>query len=139
MDEATKMPALFVGHGSPMNTLENNRYTDAWRDFGSNTPKPQAILAISAHWYTTYTAVTAMAHPRTIHDFGGFPDDGCDPSRGAEWRARQARNARPPAPRKVRAGPPSPSRAAARRRRRGLRRPSSRSRPDALDIVSGQA
>ena len=75
MDEATKMPALFVGHGSPMNTLENNRYTDAWRDFGSNTPKPRAILAISAHWYTTYTAVTAMAHPRTIHDFAGFPDE----------------------------------------------------------------
>ena len=67
------MPAVFVGHGSPMNTLEHNRYTEAWHDFGRSIPTPTAILAISAHWYVNATAVTAMAQPRTIHDFGGFP------------------------------------------------------------------
>lgn len=69
------MPAVFVGHGSPMNTLETNRYTTAWREFGASVPRPRAILAISAHWYVKGTAVTAMAVPRTIHDFGGFPDE----------------------------------------------------------------
>ncbi len=70
MHEPTVMPAVFIGHGSPMNTLEHNRYTQAWHDFGRAVPTPRAILAISAHWYINATAVTAMAapedHPRLL-------------------------------------------------------------------------
>lgn len=73
--EARMMPAGFVGHGSPMNTLEHNLYTDSWRAFGDCVGTPRAVLAISAHWYTNATAVTAMPHPRVIHDFYGFPDE----------------------------------------------------------------
>lgn len=75
MDTSTppRMPAIFFGHGSPMNALEVNRYTQVWRDLAAAIPKPKAILAISAHWYTRGTAVTASAMPQTIHDFGGFP------------------------------------------------------------------
>lgn len=68
-----RMPAIFFGHGNPMYAIEPNRYTGAWRSLGASTPRPEAILCVSAHWYTRGTAVTAMPHPRTIHDFGGFP------------------------------------------------------------------
>lgn len=71
-----RTPALFIGHGTPMNTLLDNTYTQAWRDLGRALPEiPRAILAVSAHWYISGTAATAMPMPRTIHDFGGFPQE----------------------------------------------------------------
>ena len=67
------MPVLFIGHGSPMNAIEDNEFTKSWRELAKTLPKPKAILCISAHWETRGTLVTAMEKPRTIHDFGGFP------------------------------------------------------------------
>lgn len=68
------MPVLFVGHGSPMNALEDNAFSRNWRELGRRLPTPEAILCVSAHWLTRGTAITAMAQPRTIHDFWGFPE-----------------------------------------------------------------
>lgn len=68
-----KMPVLFLGHGSPMNAIEENEFVAGFRKTAAALPKPNAILCISAHWFTRGTKVTAMAQPRTIHDFGGFP------------------------------------------------------------------
>ena len=70
---STLMPAAFIGHGSPMNALDHNRYTQAWSQFGASMPKPRAILVVSEHWFINATAVTSMLAPRTIHDFYGFP------------------------------------------------------------------
>ena len=68
-----RLPAVFFGHGNPMNALDDNVWTRSWTALGASIPRPQAILAISAHWYLPGTHVTAMPRPRTIHDFGGFP------------------------------------------------------------------
>ncbi len=70
-----KTPAIFFGHGNPMNALANNAYTQAWSKIGSELPRPKAVVSISAHWYVPYTGVTALSAPRTIHDFGGFPHE----------------------------------------------------------------
>ena len=67
------MPVLFVGHGSPMNAIEDNRFSRTWVEIGEKLPRPRAILSISAHWQTAGTAVTAMDHPATLYDFYGFP------------------------------------------------------------------
>jgi 4,5-DOPA dioxygenase extradiol len=71
--ETKKMPVLFLGHGSPMNAIEENEFVRGFRNIGKDIPTPKAILIISAHWETKGTLVTAMQKPRTIHDFGGFP------------------------------------------------------------------
>jgi 4,5-DOPA dioxygenase extradiol len=69
-----RMPVIFVGHGSPMNAIENNRWSRGFAALRDMVPRPVAILAISAHWYVDGTFLTGSAHPKTIHDFGGFPD-----------------------------------------------------------------
>jgi 4,5-DOPA dioxygenase extradiol len=69
------MPAVFIGHGNPMNVVRSNRWTSAWTALGNSMPRPKAILAISAHWYIPGTKVTASAKPPTIYDFGGFPKE----------------------------------------------------------------
>ncbi|MFV0269359.1 MAG: dioxygenase, partial [Draconibacterium sp.] len=72
-ENTEKMPVLFLGHGSPMNAIEENEFVSGFRKISQSFEKPKAVLCISAHWETRGTLVTAMKHPRTIHDFGGFP------------------------------------------------------------------
>jgi len=73
LNPSDRMPVLFLGHGSPMNAIEDNAFVQQFRKVAATLPRPQAIVCISAHWYTRGTKVTAMEMPRTIHDFGGFP------------------------------------------------------------------
>ena len=72
-EEEEKMPVLFIGHGSPMNAIEDNEFSQRWHQMGKEIPTPKAVVVISAHWLTKGTLVTAMPNPKTIHDFGGFP------------------------------------------------------------------
>lgn len=74
-DSDEKMPVLFLGHGNPMNAIVDNEFTEGWRNIGKTLPEPVAILCISAHWETSGTFITAMKAPKTIHDFGGFPEE----------------------------------------------------------------
>ena len=75
LEKSDEMPVLFLGHGSPMNAIEENEFVRGFRQVGTSIPKPSAIICISAHWETKGTYVTAMDHPKTIHDFGGFPKE----------------------------------------------------------------
>ena len=72
-EDDIKLPVLFIGHGSPMNGIEDNEFSRTWAKFGKEIPKPKAVLVISAHWLTNGTHITAMENQKTIHDFGGFP------------------------------------------------------------------
>jgi 4,5-DOPA dioxygenase extradiol len=96
-----RMPAVFVGHGNPMNALARNGWTDAWRALSASMPRPRAIVAVSAHWYLPGTRVTANPRPPTIHDFGGFPRALHEveyPAAGAPELARQVQRLLAPAP-----------------------------------------
>jgi 4,5-DOPA dioxygenase extradiol len=89
-EQDEKLPALFIGHGSPMNAIEENEFSKGWQKIAVSLPKPKAILCVSAHWETKGTFVTAMDHPKTIHDFGGFPQALFDvqyPAKGSKWLA----------------------------------------------------
>lgn len=101
MNMAKPMPAIFFGHGNPMNALMHNAWTDGWAAIGTEIPRPRAVLAVSAHWYLPATLVTAMPSPRTIHDFGGFPRELYEvsyPAPGAPELAKQVQGLLAPIP-----------------------------------------
>jgi aromatic ring-opening dioxygenase catalytic subunit (LigB family) len=99
-DDSDKLPVLFIGHGSPMNGIEKNHFSESWIRLGKELPKPKAILCVSAHWLTRGTAVTAMPKPPTIHDFGGFPKELFAvqyPAPGSPEGAKEIQGIHPPA------------------------------------------
>lgn len=88
----TRMPLLFIGHGSPMNAIENNEFSNTWREIGRSLPRPKAILSISAHWETRGTSITGAQKPQTIHDFAGFPQELFQfkyPAEGSPWLVKK--------------------------------------------------